>query len=120
MAFDLLKQCPASEVRSSAVSLAAKVCSLVGRDAIKPFIKGIERQSQREAIETEIDRILNGRRGSNSSSSSKSASRRRPQTQDSRPNSGLTKEESAVAPTPVVCQFCGYSDPEFANQSDLL
>ncbi|KAF4692936.1 hypothetical protein FOZ60_012167 [Perkinsus olseni] len=121
MAFDLLKQCPASEVRSSAVSLAAKVCSLVGRDAIKPFIKGIERQSQREAIETEIDRILNGRRGSNSSSSSKSASRRRPQTQDSRPNSGLTKEQQpAVAPTPVVCQFCGYSDPEFANQSDLL
>ncbi|KAF4716847.1 hypothetical protein FOZ63_012109 [Perkinsus olseni] len=120
MAFDLLKQCPASEVRSSAVSLAAKVCSLVGRDAIKPFIKGIERQSQREAIETEIDRILNGRRGSNSSSS-KSAPRRRPQTQDSRPNSGLTKEQQpAAAPTPVVCQFCGYSDPEFANQSDLL
>ncbi|KAF4664668.1 hypothetical protein FOL47_005031 [Perkinsus chesapeaki] len=48
MAFDLIKQCPASEVRAAAISLAAKVCSLVGPEAIRPFIKGIERQSQRE------------------------------------------------------------------------
>ncbi|EER19210.1 hypothetical protein Pmar_PMAR028675 [Perkinsus marinus ATCC 50983] len=115
MAFDLLKQCPASEVRSSAVSLAAKVCSLVGRDAIKPFIKSIERQSQREAIESEIDRILHGRRASNSKSVGRtSGAQRRLQTNDSQPDSA--KEPPAA----VVCQFCGYSDPEFALQSDLL